>query len=165
VHPECAICGFVVRLTALHLYRVRDAPEEALRHHQCDVRVRLSPKLPKHADAEPKVIQRERGITHECHVLECDLDQRGVALLLQIPERRGMTARGTRQGRGGRPNVIGRGVLWAEPRRLWLRVASPPPDAECGPPRARQRSARWAAPAAVHQARQQCVGGRLLRWL
>jgi hypothetical protein len=71
---------------------------------------RLSPELPKRADAEPKVLWRGRGVTHERYALECDLDQRRVALILQIPERRGTTARGAGRGTGEWPNVIGRGA-------------------------------------------------------
>jgi len=42
------------------------------------MRVRLLPKLPKHANAEPQVLGRElsEGIAHKHHMLECDLDQR-----------------------------------------------------------------------------------------
>jgi hypothetical protein len=71
---------------------------------------RLSPELPKRADAAPKVLRRGHGVTYERHALECDLDQRRVALLLQIPERRGTTARGAGRGRGERANVVGKGA-------------------------------------------------------
>jgi hypothetical protein len=49
-------------------------------------------------------------------------------------------------------------IVRAEPRRLWLGAASATPcEAECEPLE-RDRGARWAVPAAVHHARQQCVG-------
>ncbi|KAI0281083.1 hypothetical protein BC826DRAFT_408229 [Russula brevipes] len=40
-------------------------PRRGSRRRQCDVRVRLSPELPKRADAEPEVLRRERGVTHQ----------------------------------------------------------------------------------------------------
>ena len=77
VHPECAVRGLVVSLAPLRLYRIRDTSQEACSCLQRDVRVRLPPELPKHAEgAEPQVLQRERGeaIVHERHTLECNLD-------------------------------------------------------------------------------------------
>jgi len=44
----------VFRLARLCMYRIKDAPEEAFRHHQCDIRDRLPPELPKCAGAGPQ---------------------------------------------------------------------------------------------------------------
>ena len=95
--PEHAVRRLVVRLAPLRLYRIRDTPEEAFSRRQRDIRVRLPPELPKRADAEPQVLRRESGeaIAHECHTLERDLDQRKVALLLQVTDRRRTSARRT----------------------------------------------------------------------
>jgi len=95
VHLERAIRLLVFCLARLCMYRIKDPPEEAFRHHQCGIRDRLLPELPKRAGAEPQVLGRERGeaIAHEHHTLECDLDQRRITLLPQVPKRRRTSAR------------------------------------------------------------------------
>jgi len=95
VHLERAIRLLVFRLARLCMYRIKDHPEDTFRHHQCEIRDCLPPELPKRAGAEPQVLGRERGeaIAHECHTLECDLDQYGIALLPQVPEWRRTAAR------------------------------------------------------------------------
>jgi len=83
VHLERAIRLLMFRLARLCMHRIKDPPEDAFKHHQCDIRDRLPPEPPKRAGAEPQVLVRERGkaIAHEHHTLECDLDQHRIALL------------------------------------------------------------------------------------
>lgn len=52
---------------SVRLYRIRDPPEEAFRRRRRNIRLRLPPELPKHTDAEPQVLRRERGeaMAHE----------------------------------------------------------------------------------------------------
>jgi hypothetical protein len=46
VHPQRAVRRLMVHLSPFRLYRVRDAPEETLRRHRGDIRIRLATKLP-----------------------------------------------------------------------------------------------------------------------
>jgi len=85
-----------------------DPPEEAFRGRRRRIRVRLPPKLPKRADAGPQVLGRElsEGIAHKRHMLERDLDQRGITVLLWVPEQRRTSARCMGLGQ----NEVGSGV-------------------------------------------------------
>src|SRR5260221_8442922 len=68
----CAAHRVMVRLAPLCLYHIRDPPEEGFGRRQRDIHDGLPPKLPKRADAEHRVLGRERGeaIAHERHTLE-----------------------------------------------------------------------------------------------
>ena len=104
--------GLVVRLVPLHLYRIRGTPQSLSAAVSAMFVSACRPNYP--SVLMPVESLRFSGESaerpsHMSHTLERDLDQRTIALLLKITERRRTSARRTELRRSEIRSRVGRG--------------------------------------------------------